>query len=485
MNLNRSHYYTILILLAGIAVHLPQLLNTTLALDGDECVFAVMVKHIIAGKDISLYFYGQSYAFTLIESLLCVPLSLIAGVSTFSIKASMLIMWLTGVIFFYKALVAVNRTSAFIPLLLALLLVVNPAWAVWAMKARGGYMTAFLCSSVVLYLLFDDKFRERSWPLWLTGVLLVIVKEAQPLWLLVMIPVVLYRLVQIKEAKKIWTLLIPAVILGLGFYLYRRTIYQYNPFYEQDPVKIFGNISRIPKFVYHYFSGRYYFSDVYPDNFFTAASAYLFPALVVVLTGAGIYALVKRGPKDWLFISSVAGMNMLIASSIFCIGMHPRYMLPLAGALLFSIQLWLNRTGRNHLKWIRFIGISMVIICSVGTMTFMNFQPGRLTRPVLQEITSKLEQNDVHYVFVTWSVLDFQLIFYSDEHIVARNKFPPGRYPEYFSKVDSVFYRNKKVAVVGPQGDFDGMTLDLTYSTPDYYIAIDPDREVVIEKYYR
>ena len=113
----KPKYHLWIIILVVVATRLPQLLNPLITLDGDECISAIMVKHIIAGKELPLYFYGQSYGFTFIESVFCIPLSLIAGVTTFSIKASMLLMWLVGVVFFYKALTVVNKGNAFIPFL--------------------------------------------------------------------------------------------------------------------------------------------------------------------------------------------------------------------------------------------------------------------------------------------------------------------------------------------------------------------------------
>src|SRR5690242_559315 len=131
-----------LILLCFIS-RLPSLLSPHFILDGDECTLALMAKHMLQGKDIPVFFYGQSYGFSLLETSLVSLAYLLGGINDYSVKLAMLALWTTGIIFFYKTLKAICRGGSPLPLLITILFILTPAWAAWSMKARGGYLTSF------------------------------------------------------------------------------------------------------------------------------------------------------------------------------------------------------------------------------------------------------------------------------------------------------------------------------------------------------
>ena len=48
---------------------LPQLLSPQLALDGDEAIAGLMARHLLAGDELPLFFYGQSYGLSVPATL--------------------------------------------------------------------------------------------------------------------------------------------------------------------------------------------------------------------------------------------------------------------------------------------------------------------------------------------------------------------------------------------------------------------------------
>src|SRR5690606_2129438 len=130
----------------------PLLLSEHFIMDGDECIMGIMSKHFIEGRHVPIFFYGQNYGFAFIEVLFISIGYLLFGISDYVVKLSVFALWIFGLFFFYRALCSIsgNKWSA---LLFVMVLILAPAWAQWSLKARGGYLTAFTCSSLAWYLL--------------------------------------------------------------------------------------------------------------------------------------------------------------------------------------------------------------------------------------------------------------------------------------------------------------------------------------------
>jgi hypothetical protein len=60
-----------------------------------------------------------------------------------------------------------------------------------------------------------------------------------------------------------------------------------------------------------------------------------------------------------------------------------------------------------------------------------------------------LKVKDVNRVFSMNGLLDSQLMFYSNEQVLARWTYPVSRYPAYSTTVDRALSSGEKVAVVG------------------------------------
>jgi hypothetical protein len=140
---------------------LPQLLSPNLLVDGDESVLGLMAKHFAAGRE-----SRSSSGVNATDSRPSKPAPLrsrsgspASDLAPIALKTSMLALWMIGVLFLFLALThIVGKNRAF---WIAAVFVVTPAWAVWSMKARGGYLTAFAASAIVLWIASrrerDDK----------------------------------------------------------------------------------------------------------------------------------------------------------------------------------------------------------------------------------------------------------------------------------------------------------------------------------------
>ena len=97
-----------------VLTRLPRLLGGGVVLDPDEAIVGLMAKHILDGKEVALFFLGQSYGLTIAESLFGALGYAALGASALSLKISTLVLWIIGWIFFTLALDRfVDRTIAF------------------------------------------------------------------------------------------------------------------------------------------------------------------------------------------------------------------------------------------------------------------------------------------------------------------------------------------------------------------------------------
>src|SRR5207302_9223890 len=122
--------------------------------DGDESVRGLMGRHAMRGE-FPLFFWGQRYGLSTVEALAAAASGALFGTGALPLKAAMLGLWTIGVLFLFLALAGVvgARRSFWI----TAVFIVSPAWAVWSMKARGGYLTAFAATSMLLWVLVRSR----------------------------------------------------------------------------------------------------------------------------------------------------------------------------------------------------------------------------------------------------------------------------------------------------------------------------------------
>ena len=179
-----------IIVILCIASRLPQLCSPNLWLNSDECVLGLMAKHLSEWKEIPIFFYGQNYGFSLIEALFISLGYKLLGVGALSLKLSMLALWIVGVLFYYLAasnITGDNRKGFWITLLLIFI----PAWARWSMEARGGYITAFVVSSIIIFLISQSRINCIKW--FVIGIATSIVSLS--IWIVGLLPILLFRVI--------------------------------------------------------------------------------------------------------------------------------------------------------------------------------------------------------------------------------------------------------------------------------------------------
>ncbi len=434
-----------------ILSRLPQLLSENLVLDGDECVVAIMAKHMYVGKEFPLFFYGQQYGFSFVEELFILPFYAVIGVKAIAVKCAMLLLWSIGVVFLYKALLQLNKGKAYIPALLIALLVLSPAWAIWSMKARGGYLTAFTLSSLLLYMLTKRANISRG-TLVIAGLLLVLIYESMLLWLPGMLLICVYYLYKQKSLAKAVSFTLPAALLLIAFHFYRKTLPDFHhPDANAPMADWLTNVWRVPKYVYTSFQGNYFFFDVYPPNFFQATFAAGFCGLVSVAVIVGIICL-RKAPFSGIVILAIL---IAIGTTILSPRMHYRYLLPITGYTVLALQLILNEV--RFRKPYLIVAGAFIVSGIVSVITFKDFSFTVVKEKSFMKVIHYMEQQGIYYTYCHDQYLVWQLIFYSNEKVLSREMPKGARYPEYHDKIDAALNSGKKTALVGFKDDYFGL----------------------------
>ncbi|MBS1585042.1 MAG: hypothetical protein JSS82_05795 [Bacteroidetes bacterium] len=446
--------YTLIPILAIVAAciltRLPQLFSPNLVLDEDECVVGLMAKHMIEGKEVTAFFWGQVYGFSLIETAVIAVFYKLFGFGDIAVKLAMLSMFTAGVIFFYKALSSLSG-SRWLPLIITALLICSPAWAAWSMKARGGYLSAFLLSSVLLWILFrQEKFRLAGPVL---GVIAALIFYCQPLWL----PGLFCLLFGYVWQERAWARsgiflagALPVVVVLEIVKKHTYTIWSPKVFSAKADLR---NACRM---LYDHLHGYIYLDEVFAAPLSAKIFAGIFIALILSLAGLALGYCFRRLKAERLFIFSVASILVTFLYGLFIVGHPSRYLLPISGFVLFALFLLLR--NRRLSPGI----VTGLLACSlpgaVAVVSFRDFRFLPYTKAEMLSTLSYLERQGIDHVFSNDVPQEWQIMFYSHERIICRESNNVNRYPEYTKSVNEAYKANPaSTAVVDFSGDLKDM----------------------------
>jgi hypothetical protein len=460
----RTWVYLVALGVISAVSRLPQLLSPNLFLDGDECTLGLMAKHVAQGKELPIFFYGQHHGLSTVEAVAGAISFITVGVGAVPLKVAMLVLWTLGVLFLFLAQSTLlgPRKSFWISSVLLL----NPAWAVWSMKARGGYITAFTATAALLWLLGHDRERRsrngerhsqdkasHAVVRWLVaGALTTIIFLAQPLWLPGVLPIAAAALI---SRRRVSCALGYAGMMAAGFLLVRQS--GGPPVGNPDPV---GSLPGLAQQIYVNLTGSYYlFWPIDPPGPVTKVLAVAWCGLLAATVLMQLYRLLTRRycwSSHLLFLSV---SSTLIAEWLLLRPRDPRYLLPMSAplVLLAGIEI-VDLVDRRLLSKRIAVGFTLtaLLLGSVSIHEFRAFNflwpnaPNGLSEARrMRQVLSYLKVRDVGHVFSMNGLLEWQLMFYSNEQVLARFPYENDRYLPYVVEVNRALENGKPIAVVG------------------------------------
>jgi len=464
-----------------IISRLPQLLSPNLFLDGDESIVGLMAKHFSEGKGIPYFFYGQSYGFSLIEVLVIRIFYSILGVSDIAIKISMLLLWTLGIIFFYKTLKQLGPiNNAWASFLVTVLFIFAPAWAIWSMKARGGYITSFTLTSLITYLLFNKKLNKSMSVLFLIGFLMVVIYQSQPLWLAGLIPIVIYHLFQLKQFRSILFLCAGMAISILLFNFLKADLSSFwSPKIPSLSNLSFESLTTIPNQIYQNLSGSYNYKKFIQPNIITNVLALITILFIFIALALTIFYFIKGRKVSSLFYVFSISVICTISYPSLINDRSPRYLLPLYGYV--SLVFFALIMNSKHKKLIETIFFVTILLGVISMYTFKDHKYEQANKHELLTLIDELESRNIHHVYSKDGLLQWQIIFYSNEQIIARYFSNTDRYPKYIELVDNALNSTEtKVAMVGFINPKD-TSISMIPIDDRYFIYENPDETVLLD----
>ena len=127
-------------------------------IDSDEAIVGLMARHILEGRGIPTFYYGQHYMGSL-EAICAAGLFWLFGSSPFTLQLTPLLFSLALVVVMYRLGCEVG--GALVGRVAALLTALPPvALVVWSFKARGGFIELLVIAA--LAMLFTLKWLKRE-----------------------------------------------------------------------------------------------------------------------------------------------------------------------------------------------------------------------------------------------------------------------------------------------------------------------------------
>ena len=478
----------LIIVSLSIISRLPQLLSPNLILDGDECIVGMMAKHFSEGKDVPYFFYGQSYGFSLVEVLVISLFYRIVENSDIAIKVSMLFLWILGIIFFYKTIKQIEpKNNDWSSILAISLFILSPAWAIWSMKARGGYITSFVLSSFTTFMLFHKRLNKSFYRLFLIGFFVVVIYQAQPLWLAGLIPILCYRLYKLKQTRSV-ILVCTGMTISMLLFLFIKA--DLSSFWSPKVLSLysitFSSILKIPNQIYQNLTGSYYLDNFFQPILVTRILAYISTIFIFIGLGLAFFNFIQGKKVNPLFYVFSISVLCTICYPLILNGVSPRYLLPLYGyTFLMMYTLIVNSKKKTILN---IILLFMIFLGGISMYSFKDANFENTNKNKLLTLIDELESRNINYVYVKNGLLQWQIMFYSNEQILARYKSKTSRYPEYIDIVDSALNNPEtEVAMVGPISPMDEPTLsnNIILVENRYFIYVKPDKSVLMDNGFK
>jgi hypothetical protein len=260
--------------------------------------------------------------------------------------------------------------------------------------------------------------------------------------------------------------------------------------------RLLASLPRVARQMYVGLTGSYYFGTAVPPGRVTAIVASIWVAALAVAVPLQIARLLTRRYLLWSHLLFVSALGTLVANWLLLDWRDARYVLPVHAPLVFMVGVeLLDLADRRRVAFKRrAVAIALMLALQTASMTeFAGYTFMWWTNPpgapsesrTLRKVIGHLQSRGVTHAFAMNALLQWPIIFYSDESVIARWKSGRERYQPYVAKVDRALDRGDPVAIVG----YAGYTYGLERIVPDpqgiidvdgkYFVYFNPDKEVL------
>ena len=385
-------------------------------LDADEAVWGLMTMHALDG-DLALFFWGQAYGGTQ-EVLLGVPVFVLAGAGTASVRVAPLLLFALAAVLVWRIgrrlLGEPGGTAA------AVFYAVWPAYVVWkSTRAHGFYGAGSVCALVVVLqaLRLAERPASRRDAV-LLGVALGLGWWATPQTAFVTVPALVWLVATLRRrAALLWPAL-PAALLGAAPWLAWNLTHSFASFdapFEPgddtyaDHVRTFLSAT-LPTIL----GVRVPFTLDWPVGELAGRAAEL--AMLVLL----VVLLLSGRRRSLLGVIGLAYLFLQAFSPFAALNEEPRYLVLLAPMLALALAAVVGR----DLRAASLTAAALVALSVVGLRGMARVVPavapvaGERVHADLQPALATLDRLDQRYVRAPYEIA-YRITFETRERIVA------------------------------------------------------------------
>lgn len=461
-----------------LITRLPYLTGPHLSFDGDEAILGIMARDLLAGRNIPVYFYGQQYGFSFFEVLSTALGILIFGNSVWALKFGAMFIFSIGITFLFRYLLK-HIPQNFWLFMTFFIITLFPAWLIWSMKDRGGYVTAFSMVCIVFYIV-------QLKPVKLSTILLVtmLVSLAIHAQAIIAIPALLLSITWcIASRKKVFWFILPVTMLA-WYFLFKLPAYvnpglwKLNLAKGYDFTRLMHFITETPKV----FSGYHYYEMTFPVPIWIYITTLILSIGFFIISVSSLvnYPELKKY-RLTLVVSALVGFIILPVMRF----NSYRYELGFFTSLLLLVVLMLPEFIRHQTKW-RITLWLMLASALVISFNSRNIPDGWMVpegndMKLYDELVGELNNRNLSCLYVTDPLLQWQLNF---SGFNARYTSAVERTNRFINHIHGAGTQQK--AIVGYKGmcnqmdTIDGWHDKVVYVNDKYFIYPQPEPELLI-----
>jgi len=411
-----------------------------------------MAQDLLSGKNIPVYFYGQQYGFSFFEVVTTSLGILLFGNTVWALKFGGMLVFSLGIFFLLKICIKKN-ISFLISLAIIFIVCCFPPWLLWATKPRGGYITAFTCSCILIYIfqLYKPNFKNVI----LASLIVAVGIHAQ---VLIIIPVSIYFAGWLLAEKKGLLIFYTAKLMIVFLFLLKLPAYINQPYWKV-PLKaefhfnyFIEIISHLPSLI----NGAFYYEQAFAPGSFLIVGSFIYLLIAIVVLVPGIKSTNGKAKKSILYLLLGSVISFIFIG--FMSGGIYRYSLGFftGGLLVLFVGLVKFVLKKNKRYKIFIVGFMLVCIsCSWGVKNIPSFwqQPHANDMVMYNELPQHLKSINTQHVFVMDPMMQWMLNY---SGLKARSTSVTERVNTYSKQVTECYAQPLcNTALIGLVGYFE------------------------------
>lgn len=456
-----------LVFLSALIVRLPHLISNGSFFDGDEAVIGIMAQNLLNGK-IDVYFLGQNYGLSLLESASVSFFLKILGVGVWALRLGGLFIFSLGCTFIIRVFQKNNSPGKMV-LFIGLLLILFPSWYLWGMMVRGGYVTSFLLVSILFYIT-QTKQQTILWCI-LVGGIAALTFESHLLVLFTFFPILIAWV--FKSGQKLRSMIITG-ISALSTIFTLRLFYIENPVWSKPKLNT-GVQEQWDQLLYHLGDLLSGFSNY---HYFTAGFKLELWLNIVVLGGLILFLVILLILLKKVQIRSEKVMVLLyvpvIIGYIFLMSMMgqpaPRYWLGLFTGLLFLMIYLILYTPEMKLSLIHYAMLTFFIVLAFAGDNHRRdwYQTDKNEMVLLSKLHNTVTSNEVDVLYTVEPDFQWKWNYMYGDKIPAMHVNERERTMQFVDRINELKHNPVvKIGVVGFNKIYNGLNI-----YPEFYEQI-------------